>query len=325
MDKKTTRTLPRECYLLLILLLIGFTMCLGNPKFLTFGNLQNIILNNFEIGMICVTMTFVILMGGMDMSVGSVVGLCGMLVGVLMANCGMHPVPAILCALLAAAAVGALNGGMVIAFPNSNPMIITIGSMVLIRAVCRLLTEGWPVNGFPLSFSYLSYSTVAGVNCVVFCLFITMLGGQWFLQRTVMGMSLYAIGNNERGAYFAGVRVRRIKLIMYILSALMAGLAGVFLTSRMQTGYPDAGDNYHMDAIAAIVIGGTDIAGGEGSMMGTLLGFFIISVLKNGLALMGVSSLDQMVFTGVVLIFTIWLNRWQKKRHQQKMQKTQMQ
>jgi ribose/xylose/arabinose/galactoside ABC-type transport system permease subunit len=293
-------------------------MSAGNPKFLSMGNLRNIILSNFEIGLVCVTMTFVILTAGMDMSVGSIAGLANMLVGYFAVTLGWSLPLAILAALAVGALVGVLNGFLVITMENSNPMIITIGTMVLVRAVCTFLTKGWTISGFPAAFRALSYGRLAGINITIILLFVLMLAGQWILSRTTIGTYTYAIGNNEKSTFFSGIKVRKMKFFLYIASALMASTAGIFLASRMQTSFPDAGDGYHMDAIAAIVIGGTSISGGEGNMIGTLLGFFIIAALKNGLSLMGVPALTQMIYIGLVLILTILINNLIKKRRERK-------
>ncbi len=317
MNRKS-RTLPRELYLVMIFLVICVVMAAGNPKFLTAGNFKNIILSNFEIGLVCISMTCVILTAGMDMSVGSIAGLTNMLTGIFAVNMGFSIPTAVLFALLGGLLVGVLNSIMVIKLENSNPMIITIGTMVLIRAVCRLLTEGWTISGFDESFKAISYGKIAGINITIILLFVLMLAGQWVLKRTTWGMHLYAVGNNEQSTYFAGVNVKRVKFAVYMFSAFMSSLAGIFLASRMMTSYPDSGDGYHMEAIAAIVIGGTSISGGEGNMIGTLFGFLIIASLKNGLGLMGISSLTQMIFIGIVLIVTILINNVLKRQQEKK-------
>lgn len=317
MNKKKL-TVPREFYLLIVLVAIVIVMTVGNSKFLAVGNLKNIIISNFEIGLVCISMTFVILTAGMDMSVGSIVGLSNMLVGVFAVNMGLSLPLAIVLSIICSVLVGVINGTMVIFMDNSNPMIITIGTMVLVRAICRLLTEGWTVSGFDKGFKAISYGKVGGLQVTILLLFILMAVGQWILNRTMFGMYLYAIGNNEQSTHYAGVNVQKIKFFIYILNALVASVAGIFLASRMQTSYPDAGDGYHMEAIAAIVIGGTSISGGEGTMMGTLIGFLIIASLKNGLSLMGVTSLTQMIFIGFVLIFTILINNFLKNRQEKR-------
>lgn len=317
MNKKN-RTLPRELCLAGILLIICICMTTGNSQFLSLRNFKNIIVSNFEIGLVCISMTYVILMAGMDMSVGSIAGLANMLVGIFAVKLGMSIPVAILLAIGAGLLVGLLNGIMVVKLENSNPMIITIGTMVLVRAVCTLMTEGWTISGFSDSFRAVSYGMLAGFNNTVLLLFLFMFLGQWILKRTMAGMYLYAIGNNEQSTYYAGVKVKKVKLVIYLFSAFMSSLAGIFLASRMMTSTPDAGDGYHMEAIAAIVIGGTSISGGEGNMVGTLLGFLIIATLKNGLGLMGVSSLTQMIFIGVVLIITILINNILKKQQEKK-------
>lgn len=317
MNRKN-RTLPRELCLAGILLLICICMTTGNPQFLTLGNFKNIIISNFEIGLVCISMTYVILTAGMDMSVGSIAGLANMLVGMFSVKMGVGLPLSMLLAIGAGLLIGLLNGIMVVKLENSNPMIITIGTMVLVRSICRLMTEGWTISGFPDSFRAVSYGMLAGINNTILLLFLLLFLGQWVLRRTTFGMYLYAIGNNEQSTYYAGVKVKRVKLIIYLFSALMSSLAGIFLASRMMTSYPDAGDGYHMEAIAAIVIGGTSISGGEGNMVGTLFGFLIIATLKNGLSLMGISSLTQMIFIGVVLIVTILINNILKRKQEKK-------
>ncbi|NLF28732.1 MAG: ABC transporter permease [Clostridiales bacterium] len=305
---------PRQLYLLIVLAVIATVFGIGSPKYLTAGNISNIIANNFEIGLVAVAMTLVILMGGMDMSVGSIVALSSILTGTLNITLGLSLSASILLALCAGILIGALNGALVIWLENANPMIITIGTMVLFSALATLITEGWTISGFEKAFEAFSYSRILGVKGTIILLIALIAAGQWMLTHTMFGNFLYAMGNNEKSAYFAGVRVKRIKFLIYVVSGFTAALAGVFLTSRMQTSYPDAGSGYHMEAIACIVIGGASISGGEGNLIGTFIGFLIIAALKNGMSLMGISSLTQMVFTGIVLIFTIWVNNAIRER-----------
>ncbi|MEG1516300.1 MAG: ABC transporter permease [Clostridia bacterium] len=307
-------TVPRQFYLLAVLAVIVVVFSVGSPKYLTWGNISNIIANNFEIGLVAVAMTMVILMGGMDMSVGSIVALSSILVGTFNITLGLNLLVSILLALLAGVLIGALNGALVIWLDNANPMIITIGTMVLFGALATLITEGWTISGFDKSFVAISYTTFGGIKLTILLLLALIALGQWVLTRTMFGNFLYAMGNNENSAYFAGVKVKKTKFLLYVVSGFAAASAGVFLTSRMQTSYPDAGSGYHMEAIACIVIGGASISGGEGNMLGTLIGFLIIAALKNGLSLMGISTLTQMVFTGIVLIFTIWVNNVIRER-----------
>lgn len=307
-------TVPRQVYLLAVLAIIVIVFSIGSQKYLTWGNITNIIANNFEIGLVAVAMTLVIIMGGMDMSVGSIVALSSILTGTFNITLGFSLPISILLALLAGVLIGALNGALVIWLENANPMIITIGTMVLFNALATLITEGWTISGFDKSFEAISYTTVFDIKLTIIILIALIVLGQWILTRTMFGNFLYSMGNNEKSAYFAGVKVKKIKFLIYVVSGFTAALAGVFLTSRMQTSYPDAGSGYHMEAIACIVIGGASISGGEGNMIGTLIGFLIIAALKNGLSLMGISSLTQMVFTGIVLIFTIWVNNVIRER-----------
>lgn len=318
MKNKRRLSIPRQCYLLIVLCSIVLLFSVGAPKYFTWPNISNIIANNFEIGLVAVAMSFVIIMGGMDMSVGSVVALSSILTGTFNITLGFSLPVSILLALSAGLLIGLVNGLLVIWLKNANPMIITIGTMVLFSALATLITEGWTISGFDPAFEVLSYGRIFGIRATILILIALICIGQWILTRTMLGNFLYCMGNNEQSAYFAGVKVEKVKLMVYALSGFTAALAGVFLTSRMQTSYPDAGSGYHMEAIACIVIGGASIAGGEGDMIGTMIGFLIIAALKNGLSLMGISSLTQMVFTGIVLIFTIWINNLIRDRERRR-------
>jgi ribose/xylose/arabinose/galactoside ABC-type transport system permease subunit len=305
--------LRREYFILLLLAVIMLLMYAGNSKFFTFYNLQSIIVNNFEIGLISVIMTCVILTGGIDISVGSVVGLAGMVLGICYVQLGISLVGSIALGLLAGSLVGLLNASVIVSL-DADPLVVTLGSLVLFRAISRLLTEGWPVSGFPSSFMLLSHGTLLGLGFPIYVFFLSILLAHFVLNRTVAGQNIYSIGNNKDAAYYCGVPVKKTKFIIYLLCGFISAVSGIFLTSRLVTAQTDAGSGVDLQAIAAVVIGGTDIFGGEGTIVGTMLGFLIIAVIKNGCNLMGIDPLVQTIIFGIILIFTIWVNNTLKRR-----------
>jgi ribose/xylose/arabinose/galactoside ABC-type transport system permease subunit len=270
------------------------------PHFLTVANLLNIAEQTSINAIVAVGMTFVILSGGIDLSVGSIVALSGVVLGLSLHD----PQPfalAIPIALLVGALCGTVNG-LLIDRGGLPPFIVTLGMMSIARGAALVITEGRPISGFEPAFRSLATARIGFVPAPVIIMVIVYLIAHCALTRTTFGRYVYAIGGNEEAARLSGVRIHLHKTAIYAVSGLTSAVAATILTARLNSAQPIAGMMYELDAIAATVIGGTSLMGGEGSLGGTLVGALIMGVLRNGLNLLGVSSFLQQIVIGGVIV-----------------------
>jgi len=275
-----------------------------SDRFFTTDNLLNQGRLAAELGLVSLTMTFVIVTGGIDLSVGSVLGLGAIMVGVFWRNLGM-PLPL---AMALAVAVGGLCGlcnGLIITRFKVPPLIATLATLALYRGLAEGISQSRSVRGYPEWFFRLGQGEVAGVPTQVWILALAAVGAALVLGRTTFGRATYALGANEMAARFSGVAVDRTKLLIYTASGLAAGLAAVIFVSRVSTTRSDMGTGLELDVITAVVLGGTSIFGGRGTVAGTALGLVLIQALRNGLALAGVKGDGTIVVIGAVLILAI--------------------
>jgi len=294
-------------FLALIAVCIG--LALLSPNFLSVSNSFDVMRQVSINAVIAFGMTLTILLGGIDLSVGSILAVSSVLAAMTMKG-GHGAGVAAGIALLAGAAMGSLNG-VVIAKGNVAPFIATLGTMTLLRGAALVLSNGSPISGFPSQlFAMLGGGYVARLIPVPVVLMLAMFAVFWFvLTRTVFGRHVYATGGNAEAAKLSGVNTDRVQILVYTVSGAMAALAGVILTSRLDSAQPTAGVGYELDAITAVVLGGTSLAGGRGWIFGTLVGALLIGVLNNGLNLMGVSAFYQQVVKGSVILLAVLLDR----------------
>jgi len=307
--------LLRHETMLAVILLIALVVLGGlNSRFLTLDNLLNQGRLTTEVGLIALPMTFIIITGGIDLSVGSIVGLCAILLGYSWKNFGL-PLPLAICfSLLAGTAAGFLNG-IVITRVKVPPLIMTIATLALYRGLAEGISQARSVRGYPEWFYFIGQENLVGVPAQLWLLLIAIVVAAVVLDRTTFGRTLYAIGNNETAARFSGLPVDRVKLIIYTLSGFMAGLSACVLVSRVTTTRSDMGTGYELDVIATVVLGGTSIFGGVGTIWGTVVGLAMIQLLKNGLALTGVKGDATIVVIGTVLILsTLVASSLQRRR-----------
>lgn len=306
--------LRHETMLAAILLVALIVLGALNNRFLTLDNLLNQGRLTTEVGLIALPMTFIIITGGIDLSVGSIVGLCAILLGYSWKNLGF-PLPlAIGFSLLVGAAAGFLNG-IVITRMKVPPLIMTIATLALYRGLAEGISQARSVRGYPEWFYFIGQENLFGVPAQLWLFLIAIMVSAIVLDRTIFGRTLYATGNNETAARFSGLPVDRDKLIIYTLSGFMAGLSACVLVSRVTTTRSDMGIGYELDVIAAVVLGGTSIFGGIGTIWGTIVGLAMIQLLKNGLALTGVKGDATIVVIGTVLILsTLVASSLQRRR-----------
>ena len=282
------------------------------PHFLTVSNLLNVAQQTSINAIVAVGMTFVIISGGIDLSVGSIVALSGVVLGSLLQ--GGQPLAVALAAALAVGiACGLLNGALV-SIGGLPPFIATLGMMSVARGAALVFTEGRPVSGFDEGFRSLATGSPGFVPAPVVVMIAVYVVAHIVLTRTTFGRYVYAIGGNEEATRLSGVAVRFHKTAIYAVSGVMSAIAAIVLTARLNSAQPIAGTMYELDAIAATVIGGTSLMGGEGTLAGTLVGALIMSVLRNGLNLLGVSSFLQQIVIGGVIVGAVLVDTVLKRR-----------
>ncbi|MBA2871241.1 ribose transport system permease protein [Anoxybacillus calidus] len=290
-------------------LLLCIVLSVLSDNFLTVDNWLNILRQVSINALIAFGMTFVILTGGIDLSVGSVLALSSAITAGMMAN-GMEGWTAIIIGLLAGFLMGALNGA-IITKGRVAPFIATLATMTIFRGATLVYTDGRPITGFSddILFQMMGRGYFLGIPVPVVFMMVIYIVLYFVLKKTTFGRHTYAIGGNEEASRLSGIRVDRLKVWIYSLTGGLAALAGMILTSRLNSAQPTAGTSYELDAIAAVVLGGTSLSGGRGWIFGTLVGALIIGVLNNGLNLLNVSSFYQQVIKGAVILLAVILDR----------------
>lgn len=299
-----------------------------NPNYATISNFL-IMANHVAIfGLLAIGMLLVVLNGGIDLSVGSVLGLSGVFAGFLMQGVDIHsagvtlylPVWAVVLLTVSVGAFVGITNGVLIAYFKVPAFVATLGTLYVARGVALLMTDGLTFNnlsGLPVhgntGFEWLGFNRLGGVPIGVIILIVVALCIGLLLSRTAFGRWLYASGGNERAAELSGVPIKRVQIIVYMISGMCAAIAGLVLSSQLTSAGPTAGFTYELTAIAAVVIGGAALSGGLGNVRGTLLGAFVIGFLSDGLVIIGVSAYWQTVFTGAVIVLAVLLNSIQYK------------
>ncbi|HMF95497.1 MAG TPA: hypothetical protein VKE96_14450 [Vicinamibacterales bacterium] len=303
----------RQFGTLIGLLVLCVILWILSPFFLTVSNLLNVAEQTSINAIVAVGMTFVILSGGIDLSVGSIVALAGVVLGLALR--GDQPLALALFVALVAGAICGLANGMLVSLGGLPPFIVTLGTMSIARGAALLVTEGRPISGFAASFRLFATGRVGFVPAPVIATALVYLIAHLALTRTTFGRYVYAIGGNEEATRLSGVAIPFHKTMIYVVSGLTAAIAAVILTARLNSAQPIAGMMYELDAIAATVIGGTSLMGGEGTLAGTLVGALIMGVLRNGLNLLGVSSFLQQIVIGAVIVVAVLLDTMLKRKH----------
>lgn len=293
----------------LALVVVCVALAFMSPDFLSVSNSFDVMRQVSINAVIAFGMTLTILLGGIDLSVGSILAVSAVVAALMMKH-GEGAAVAVSVAVLAGGAMGSLNG-VVIAKGRVAPFIATLGTMTLLRGVALVLSNGSPISDFSSDFfAMLGGGYVLRLVPVPVVLMLVMFAVFWFvLTRTVFGRHVYATGGNAEASKLSGVNTDRVQILVYTVSGAMAALAGVILTSRLDSAQPTAGAGYELDAITAVVLGGTSLAGGRGWIFGTLVGALLIGVLNNGLNLMGVSAFYQLVVKGSVILLAVLLDR----------------
>jgi ribose transport system permease protein len=294
---------------LLALLLIVVVVTILEPSFMTTTNVLNVLRQVSISALIAFGMTFVILTGGIDLSVGATLALTGAIAASMLAS-GMDPVFVMLVTLCLGAVLGMVNG-VIIAKGKVAPFIATLATMTIYRGLTLVYTDGSPISGLgdSITFQMIGKGYFFGIPVPVVTMILTFFALWFILHKTTFGRRVYAVGGNEKASRLSGINTDRIKIAIYSLTGMLAALSALILTSRLNSAQPTAGTSYELDAIAAVVLGGTSLTGGKGWIFGTLVGALIIGVLNNGLNLIGVSSFFQQVVKGAVILIAVLIDR----------------
>lgn len=297
--------LIRQFSIVLVFFLIVAFFSFASQYFLTWPNWLNLVRQSSINGILAIGVTFVILTKGIDLSVGSVMALTGMIAASLVTDTNEHFVLwGVLAGLAVGAALGLVNGVLVAAI-KVPPFVVTLGMLSVARGLTLIFSDGRPIPNLSDAFTWIGAGQVAYVPVPILVLLLVFLIGWTVLNYTTFGRYVYAVGGNEKAARTSGVSTRIIVGSTYVISGLLAGLAGIVLSARTTAALPQAGIGYELDAIAAVVIGGTSLAGGRGSLLGTLIGALIIGTINNGMDLMGVSSYYQQVLKGTIIVVAV--------------------
>jgi ribose transport system permease protein len=307
---------------LVALTLMMLAMTMLSENFATQDNLFNVARQISVNLCISIGMTMVILTGGIDLSVGSILAFTGAIAAGLLKNgieweganlyIGFTILGATVAALASGALMGWFNGWMITRF-KVPPFVATLGMLTIARGATMLYTKGFPITQLGDNFNYLGTGWFLGMPMPVWISLAVIAISAFFMRKTRTGRHIYAIGGNERAALLSGVDVKRVKVFVYTIAGVLSGVAGLLVTARLDSAQPNAGLGYELDSIAAVVIGGTSLSGGNGSIMGTVIGAVIIGVLNNGLVLMNVSPFWQQVIKGSVILLAVIIDRSQRK------------
>lgn len=297
---------------LLALIVLVILVTILSPSFFSVSNLTNLLRQVSINGLIAFGMTFVIITGGIDLSVGSIFALSSALMAGMIVV-GIDPFISIIAAVLIGGILGSING-LLITKGKMAPFIATLATMTIFRGITLVFTDGNPITGIGDSFifQFMGKGLLFGIPFPIILMVVSFIVLYLALHKMAFGRKVLAIGGNEKAAFISGIKINRVKVMVYTISGMMAAIAGVIITSRLNSAQPTAGTSYEMDAIAAVVLGGTSLAGGKGRLFGTLIGVLIIGVLNNGLNLMGVSSFYQQIVKGIVIIIAVLLDRKNK-------------
>ncbi|MGI6284682.1 ABC transporter permease [Neomoorella humiferrea] len=305
--RKSDMILRRYSILFLLLILVIVASMLS-PRFFTVGNFLNLLQQSSVIGIVSIGMTFVIITGGIDLSVGSILALAGMIVGILLKN-GMAISLAIFITLVVGALLGGING-FITTKARVPAFLATLAMMVAARGMALLTTDGQPVFGLPSKFNVLGAGFLWGIPISGIIWILLTLITAFILKYSVFGRRLYAVGGNPEAAYLSGININKVIATTYIISGLLSAFAGIVLASWLTVSQPTAGNGAELNAIAAVVLGGASLSGGTGGVMGTFIGVLLMSIITNIFNLIGLSSYYQSIFMGVIIVLALVLNEF---------------
>lgn len=292
--------------IIIVLILLVIILGISSPVFLSARNIRNILQQVSTLGILSMGMTVLMISGGIDLSVGSSISVVAVIVGKLL-KAGVPAGYPIIIGLIIGCAIGLING-LLASNTRAHPFILTLGTMTMFQGVAIIITEGYPITDLGDKFEWIGGATVGKVPFIVILFFTVMLICFFILKYTRLGRKAYAIGGNEYTTYLAGINVRMYKVIFYMFCGFLTGLASLVLSSRISSAIPTMGAGFELQSIGAVVIGGTPLTGGRGSVWGTLTGVLLLGIIANGLNLLHVEASWQYVVTGVVIIIAVILH-----------------
>lgn len=313
-NKESLREFFKKTGILWVMVVLVLIMSIISPTFFTSRNLINVAKQASITSVIGVGMTFVLITGGIDLSVGSVMALSGTLAAsVAVADKNMP----ILAVIFVGAALGTLCGlinGIGVSYIGFPPFIMTLGMMTIARGIPLVYTNGTPIFGLSDAFNALANSRILGIPTLVYYMVVISIIGYVILSKTVLGRQIYGIGGNEEAARLSGVPVARLKMLVYVFSGFLAGIAGILICSRITSGNGTVAEGYEMNAISAAVIGGVSMTGGSGSVLGMVVGAMILTIIQNSFDIMGVNSFYQDIIKGIIILLAVFLDLRGKKK-----------
>ncbi len=302
-DKKWIQT-----YMLIFIVIgLGVILSFISSNFLTVTNLLNVVRQIAVNGILAIGMTIVCLTGGIDLSVGSIVAFSGIIAAGLLRDTSC-PIIVIVLAAIAVGAVCGLYNGYFVAYWNAAPFVVTLSMMTIARGMTYVYSDGRPISNLRTEFLTIGKGSIAGIPIPTLILAVVFILGSIMLTKLKFGRYVYAVGGNENAAMVSGINVKRIKMMVYVLSGIACGIAAIILTARVSAGLPQAGESYELDAIAATVIGGTSLSGGRGRLWGTIVGAVLLGIVNNGLDLLNVSSFYQQIVKGLIILGAILID-----------------
>lgn len=290
------------------LIVVSAVMAVASDNFFSIANITNVLRQQSIIGILAIGMTFVILTGGIDLSVGAVMALCGTLGAGIMVNMGMPGVVGLLAMIVIGVLFGAFNG-VLVAWGQMPAIIVTLATMLIARGLGLVYSGGYPISGMPSWISWFGVGRLGGVPVPIIIMVVLYAVAWVLLQRTSFGRHVYAVGGNETAARLSGVNTKRVKLYVFLISGFTSAMAAIVLSGRLMSGQPGAGVAFELDAIAMVVLGGAAISGGRGLIIGTLIGAVLLGIINNGLNLMGINPYLQDVIKGFIILLAIYIGR----------------
>ncbi len=313
-NKLVNQIKDKAIWVVLIVLAIVFTA--ANPRFISPSNLLTLLRQGSMYGIASIGMTFVILLGDIDLSTGTIISFVNIICAYMMVNMGINPVVAVIISIIAATLIGVMNGFMV-STVGIPAIIATYATQTAFMGLALIICGGMPISGFSQGFAMIGQGYIGIIPIPVIIMIICFAIGSFILNKTYFGRYFYAVGGNVEAAKLSGIRVGRIKYLVFAISGFFAGLAGIVMLSRTASGNASAGaDGFEFEVITCVVLGGVSITGGLGKMSGVVAGTFIIGALKNGMVLMNVNSYVQKIVMGVVLALAVGFDCMQNKKRQ---------
>lgn len=309
--KMTAKEFIVRYIMYLVLVLMCLILAVASDKFLTMSNLLTIVKQISIQSIVAIGMTMIIITGNIDLSVGSIVAFSSVSVAMMMTS-GVPVIIACILTLIISGILGLISGG-VTAKLRLHSFLVTLALMQAFRGLAQTMTGGYPVAGFDTSFGKLASASIGPIPLLVVYMIVFYAIFIYVLKYTAFGRSIYAIGGNQESARLSGINVERVKTIVFVISSMLCGVAGLLLTAKVRSGDPTCANGWEMDTIAGAIIGGTNMMGGEGKLGGTIIGLLFVGILSNGMILLGVNAYMQSVIKGLVIFLAVILNSIQKR------------